>query len=260
MVTKIKRTGIEDLAVGQQQIDADAVTAAKIVDGAVGSDEIATDAVTSAEIVSGAVGASEIDDGSVGAAEIGTDAVAADEIAADAVGSSEIAAAAVGVSEIGTDAVGADEIVADAVGAAEISAGAVGTSEIADGTIALADLSAAATPVFTKVFTSSAQTITSGGALTIAHGLGVQPKLIQAYIVNVTGEFGYTTGDQLLISGAAGATDTSTDRGMSFVTDATNLVIRMGAAATVFSINRKDTGAVANAVNTNWQLILRAFA
>ena len=270
MVTKIKQTGIEDSAVGQQQLEADAVTAGKIVDGAVGSAEIDANAVTASEIAADAVGSSEIAADAVTASEIVADAVGEPEIAADAVTASEIAAGAVGTSEIATDGVGSDEIAAgavgsseigtDAVGSDEIAAGAVGTSEIANASIGLEDLSAAATPVFTKVFTSTAQTITSGGALTIAHGLGAQPKLIQAYIVNVNAEFGYSTGDQLLISGAAGATDTSTDRGMSYVTTATDLVIRYGAAATCFSINRKDTGAVANAVNANWQLLLRAFA
>lgn len=131
------------------------------------------------------------------------------------------------------------------------------TLDLSDKTITLP---AANTPILTKVFTSTQQTITTAGALTIPHGLGVQPLLIQAYLVNQTAEFGYTIGDQLLISGAAGATDTSTDRGMSYVTDDTNLVIRFGAASTCFSINRKDTGSVANAVNANWKLVLRAFA
>ncbi|WP_210236051.1 hypothetical protein, partial [Mesorhizobium sp. M1D.F.Ca.ET.234.01.1.1] len=58
-----------------------------------------------------------------------------------------------------------------------------------------------ATLPFTKSYDSGNQTITAGGSLTLAHGLGSQPKLILAYLKCVTGEQNYTAGDELLIGG-----------------------------------------------------------
>lgn len=176
MVTKVKQTGIADLAVGQAQLAANSVTAAKIVDGA--------------------------------------------------------------------------------VGAAEIDAGAVGTSEIADGSIALADLSAAATPAFTKSYTSAGQTITSGGTLTLAHGLAAVPTLLQIRLKCTTGEHGYSINDEVIV--AVG--EQPSNRGVSVVPDATNVVIRYGSNANAFNVNDKSSGASAAITNANWQMIVRAWA
>lgn len=142
---------LEDGAVTEPKIAANAVTAAKIATGAVGSDEIAADAVGASEIAAGAVGNSElaadavtadkIATGAVGNTELTADAVTAEKIASGAVGPTElapdavtqaaIAAGAVGSTEIGTDAVGSDEIAASAVGEAEIANNAVTFAKLA---------------------------------------------------------------------------------------------------------------------------------
>lgn len=84
MVTKIKQTGIADLAVGQGQLAADSVTAAKIVDGAVGSAEIATDGVGADEIATGAVGTAELATGAVTSADIADGDIAYIDLRTDA--------------------------------------------------------------------------------------------------------------------------------------------------------------------------------
>lgn len=68
--TKVKTTGITDLAVTQAKLAADSVTAAKIVDGAVGTAEIDANAVTSSEMADNAIGSAEITDGTVGAGDL----------------------------------------------------------------------------------------------------------------------------------------------------------------------------------------------
>jgi hypothetical protein len=60
MVTKVKQSGIADLAVGQAQLASDSVTAGKIVDGAVGAPEIEAGAVGTIEIADGAVTADKL--------------------------------------------------------------------------------------------------------------------------------------------------------------------------------------------------------
>lgn len=111
------------------------------------------------------------------------------------------------------------------------------------------------TPPITAVFTSSAQTITSAGSLTIAHGLGSQPILVMAFLTNLTAEFGYSIGDDTLVS----IDRSSSTNGMSIVPDATNLNIRFGSNSTVFQILNKTTGANASLTNASWELTVRAF-
>lgn len=112
---------------------------------------------------------------------------------------------------------------------------------------------------FTKVFESAQQTITAAGSLTLAHGLGVKPKLYQAYIVCQTAEGGYSIGDEVIVDPGWTA-DASIGRGLSIVPDATNLNIRFGNNSQNFILVNKTTGANFNITNANWKLVIRAWA
>lgn len=114
-----------------------------------------------------------------------------------------------------------------------------------------------ATPTLSKSFTSSDQTITSGGALTIAHGLGVVPSVIQTRLVCQTGENGYTAGDVLVINVTNAM---ALNRGLSMVLDSTNLNVRYGSDAAAFDVLNKTTGTAATITNANWKLRLMAWA
>src|SRR5260221_13327427 len=81
---------------------------------------------------------------------------------------------------------------------------------------------------FTLSYDSGDQTITSGGALTLAHGLGATPKIIQALLHCSTAEAGYTAGDFLFINPDIQGTQNPSGRGAFVVPDATNLNIRFG--------------------------------
>jgi hypothetical protein len=108
-------------------------------------------------------------------------------------------------------------------------------------------------------FTSTEQTITSGGSLTIAHGLGVKPDLIKVIIKCNTAEGGYSVGDELFISEYDTSAGANVARGCAIVRGVTNLIIRYGNAPNVFDGLRKDNGAAFNITSANWRTIFLAF-
>lgn len=121
-------------------------------------------------------------------------------------------------------------------------------------------LPAANTPALTKYFESTQQVITAAGALTIAHGLAVKPKLIQAALVCLTAEHGYSINDEVMMNPGVSSSGATGDRGLAVVTDATNLNVRYGSNASVFTLLNKTTGANAAPTLANWRLVLRAWA
>lgn len=113
---------------------------------------------------------------------------------------------------------------------------------------------------FQSAFESAQQTITSAGALTLAHSLGVKPKLYLAVIQCTTAEHNYSIGDEVAVNPAIGAFGGADNRGLSLVPDATNLNVRFGSATAAISILNKTTGAAAAITNTSWALVVRAWA
>lgn len=111
---------------------------------------------------------------------------------------------------------------------------------------------------FTKAFTSAPQVITSAGALVLGHGLGVSPSLMQLRLKAINAVAGYSVGDEAVIDTNGPAT--LANRGMSVVPDATNLNLRFGADASAFAVINKATGVGVNITNTDWSLIVRAWA
>lgn len=105
-------------------------------------------------------------------------------------------------------------------------------------------------------FTSTDQVITSAGALTLAHGLGVIPYQVIWSLVCVTADQNYVAGDQVFTAGSFQATN----QGVSIVPDATNLNIRFGSQANVFNVINKTTGATNNIVLANWRIRFLAVA
>lgn len=129
---------------------------------------------------------------------------------------------------------------------------AAGTNTTQIATTAMVQ-SAIAAGKFQKAYESPQQTITAGGSLTLAHGLGVQPKLTGIYLQCVTAENGYAVGDEIVFT----ATNSN---GATIVPDATNLNIRYGSNASPFFANNKNTGTNASISNANWRAVFRAWA
>lgn len=109
---------------------------------------------------------------------------------------------------------------------------------------------------FSNLFTSTAQTITTAGQLVIPHGLTKKPVLVAAYMTCVTGELGYTSGDEIAVN-VAGDVGTGS-WGMSVLLDATNLTVRFGASGMIAT--HKTTGVGTLIANGNWTITFRAWA
>lgn len=126
------------------------------------------------------------------------------------------------------------------------------TAPDASGTLALTS-----GVVFSLSFTSTDQTITSAGALTLAHGLGAVPKQIQLYLVAQNTVLGYTAGDIVLLNNSMA---NGANQGTSIVPDATNINVRYGSDTNAFQLIRKDNGVGAGCTNSDWKLRVRAWA
>ena len=109
---------------------------------------------------------------------------------------------------------------------------------------------------FSAGFTSSDQTITSGGALTLAHSLGRIPIMINAYLVCQTSEAGYAAG-QVTPTQLGGFVTSGT--GLAVVPDATNLNVRFANIGTAFVVPDFSTGALTTLTNANWKVRFYAF-
>lgn len=110
--------------------------------------------------------------------------------------------------------------------------------------------------VGTPDFTSALQVITSGGGLTIAHGLGVRPNLVVVQLECVGNDVatGYLTGDVCVYT-TEDANSGSPGYGMSVIPDATNLNIRIGNAPSPISLLNKNTGLGGGpTLNANFQI------
>lgn len=114
-------------------------------------------------------------------------------------------------------------------------------------------LTANQTP-FTKSYTSPEQTVTAGGTLTLAHGLGVKPKLVEAVLVCKTAEFGWSVGQEVNIS-----TDFGNPSSYNYAIgrDETNIRAVCG---TTGILSFSASGVASTLTSTNWRLIVRAWA
>ena len=98
-------------------------------------------------------------------------------------------------------------------------------------------------------FTSSNQTITVAGSLTLAHGLGVSPGQVWYDLVCVTAELGYTAGQRIVAQAVTGKNGAGP--GLTIVPDATNLNVRFNNSSPVFQVCNFTSGAQVNTTNAN---------
>jgi len=110
--------------------------------------------------------------------------------------------------------------------------------------------------VFTKSFTSSEQTITSAGPLTLAHSLSATPGLISVQLICKTTQHNYSVDDVIFVV----LSSPGNNRGVSIVPDGTNLNIRYSSASGAFNIPDKTSGADSEITNGSWKAIFRAYA
>ena len=130
---------------------------------------------------------------------------------------------------------------------AEAAITAAGRALIDDASAA-AQLATLGTTAF-NTFVSADQTITTGGALTLAHGLGAAPRSLQVMIVCQTAELGYSVGDIVTLSSNYPA----------MWPDATNFNVRY-INTNPPAVANKTTGAITAITAANWKARFFAIA
>ena len=106
-------------------------------------------------------------------------------------------------------------------------------------------------------FTSTGQTITAAGSLTLAHGLASTPSLHEMRLKCTSTDNGYSVNDEILYPFGSDNSAAS-DRGIAVWPDATNLNIRFGAGSP-FNYPNKTTGVTSALDPTKWTAIFRAW-
>ena len=109
---------------------------------------------------------------------------------------------------------------------------------------------------FAKEYVSAELTITSAGLLTLVHGLGSTPKTAVMVLVCKAAEFGYVVGDELHISQAYDGNL----RPSAMVCGPTTVRVKYGNNASTFGTVDFTTGTNVALTNTNWRLVVRAWA
>lgn len=112
---------------------------------------------------------------------------------------------------------------------------------------------------FSAYFQSADQTITSGGLLTIAHGLGRTPIIFHAFLKNVTAQADCVTGDITPVQSWTNY-DGTQPRGVAIIADATNIYVRYSGATNVFRILSRTSANDVLLTNANWSFFVRALA
>lgn len=113
--------------------------------------------------------------------------------------------------------------------------------------------------LFTKEYVSPQQTITSGGTLTLTHGLGAVPKLIRAELVCVTNDGSHLAGEIVELGDGYIPASSLSSIGHEVKKSSTEIKVIFGNATTVY-LAKTAAGASESLTNANWRLIVRAWA
>lgn len=124
------------------------------------------------------------------------------------------------------------------------------TTQIATTAFVLANLG-----VISKGYESAEQTVTTGGALTLPHGMGVKPKFVTLEIICKIAESTFLVNQTYEMA----VTSNNEARGAAIRKDATNIYVQYSNATNVLAL-LNSSGVNTQLTNANWRLIVRAFA
>lgn len=105
-------------------------------------------------------------------------------------------------------------------------------------------------------FTSSGQTITASGTLTIAHGLGYTPKKFGHYLKCTSADGSFSVGEEIFPRSDFSETANSI-QGFNIQADGTNIYIEFG-SRTAWALIVNGGGSLFNAVLSKWNLYVQA--
>lgn len=174
-------------------------------------------------------------------------------------GKATVAPAVGDVTGLGTGVATALAVNVGSAGSPVVNGGALGTPASGN----LSNCTGFPAAVFSVSYDSGNQTISSSGLLTLAHGLGAAPKIVQFFVKCVTGEYNWATGQIIPVSGAGGlyVGAGSTSNGFSAdVSDATNIIVRFASETNPLVAHDATTGLLQSLTNANWAFIVRAYA
>ncbi|MCI8210770.1 hypothetical protein AUC61_14625 [Pseudomonas sp. S25] len=104
-----------------------------------------------------------------------------------------------------------------------------------------------------KLVKSAEQTVASGGFIVWAHGLGVVPETIEASYVCKVAEYGYGVGDTIKCSTRLFAS--STEYGMQYSADATNVTVFMPDVLSILQKGTRGGGVVMTPAS--WRIVIK---
>jgi hypothetical protein len=117
---------------------------------------------------------------------------------------------------------------------------------------------ASTTPIFSKSFVSSNQSIptATGQLFTVAHGMGVVPKILRLVAVCLTAQYGWTVGAEgdILVNSISNGNIQM----MPVLADATNVYYGAGSYILILNFSTGDYAGILN--NSNFALKIYAFA
>lgn len=199
-------------------------------------------------------------DNAVSTNNIANLAITGDKIAAGAITGTAIANNSIDGTKIalGSDAQG-DIMYYNGTDWARLAAGTSGDYLKTQGAGADPAWAAVTTPLFTKSFTSSQQTITAAALLTLPHSLATTPLFMRFSLVCTVIDNDWAVND--VIEVAPGVTTSAGNASFAAYSDATNIYIRFGSLATnTIVYMNKTTGASVLLLNTSWRMVVRAWA
>jgi len=113
-------------------------------------------------------------------------------------------------------------------------------------------------PGLLKYFESAEQTITNAGTLSLSHGLGAEPKLVETLFVCKTAVAGYTVGQKIPAQRFTISSSATDSYGVALIMGPTSIDITYGSSGQL--IGSKTTGGGIVMVNANWTMVVRAWA
>jgi len=114
--------------------------------------------------------------------------------------------------------------------------------------------------VFTEEYSSSAQSITSGASIILAHGMSKEPLFITGKLLCTSDQAGYLAGQSAYISINPANGSSIVGRGFTARADGTYIYVRLGSNGNPFQLLSLSSGETVDLTNINWNLIVEAYA